>query len=94
MAKRCMGCMEYLTATTYNGHTARCSITVKASPDYTSSQTLNICSGAGTGYSVIGQLPAGTTVQILGNYQDGSRIWGGIYYNGDYGWVAIYNYPF
>lgn len=68
MAKRCMGCMEYLTATTYNGHTARCSITVKASPDYTSSQTLNICSGAGTGYSVIGQLPAGTTVQILGNY--------------------------
>ncbi len=82
----------YLTVTTYNGNTAKCAITVTASSDYTPSETFNIRSGAGTGYSVIGTLPAGTTVKILGNYWDGTRIWGGIYYNGEYGWVAVYDF--
>ncbi len=84
--------IAYLTVTTYNGNTATCAITITDSGYYTPSQTFNIRSGAGTNFSVIGSLPAGTTVQALGNYWDGTRVWAGIYYNGKYGWVARFDF--
>ena len=44
-------------------------------PDFalvTASDTVNLRSGPGTGYSTVGQMPAGSTARIVGKNQDGS----------------------
>ena len=49
------------------------------------SDTLNIRSGAGTSYSVIGSLDDGTTVYV----SEVSGSWGKITYNGTTGWISL-----
>ena len=55
-----------------NGYVVKCDV-------------LNIRSGAGTKYSKVGQLPAGTKVTVLETQKQGSMLWGRI----DKGWISM-----
>lgn len=51
----------------------------------TSSSPLNVRSGPGTGYTVLGSLPKGTEIDIIGTYNG----WGKIEYDGAEGWISM-----
>lgn len=51
----------------------------------TSSSPLNVRSGPGTGYDVLGSLAKGTEVTVVGTYNG----WGKIDFNGKEGWISM-----
>ncbi|MGM9642278.1 MAG: GH25 family lysozyme [Eubacteriales bacterium] len=51
----------------------------------TSSSPLNVRSGPGTGYDVLGSLDKGTEVTVIGTYNG----WGKIEYKGQEGWISM-----
>lgn len=53
------------------------------------SSTLNMRSGAGTGYSTIEAIPNGTKLVVTDIDSDSSYVWGYTSYNGTSGWVAL-----
>ena len=55
----------------------------------TSASTLNIRSGHGTGYGVIGSIPSGATVTISKATGTGENDWGHVSYNGVSGYVNM-----
>ena len=63
-------CLQY---TTYGGSTATSG---KSAGTYTFSTSVNIRSGAGTGYSVVGQYGAGGRVTVYDVVQSGGYYWG------------------
>lgn len=50
---------------------------------------LNIRSGMGTSYSIVGSISNGTKITVTQVKSDGSRYWGYTTYNGKSGWVAM-----
>ena len=63
-------CLQY---TTYDGSTASGG---KSAGTYTFNTSVNIRSGAGTGYSVVGQYNAGGTVTVYDIVESGGYYWG------------------
>lgn len=63
-------CLQY---TTYGGSTASSG---KSAGTYTFTTTVNIRSGAGTGYSVVGQYSAGGSVTVYDVVEAGGYYWG------------------
>ena len=63
-------CLQY---TTYGGSTASSG---KSAGTYTFSTSVNIRSGAGTGYSVVGQYNAGGRVTVSSVIESGGYYWG------------------
>ena len=63
-------CLQY---TTYGGSTASSG---KSAGTYTFTTSVNIRSGAGTGYSVVGQYSAGGTVTVYDVVEAGGYYWG------------------
>ena len=83
-----------LTVTTYNGNTAKCSVTVRSNSTMTTNANgaAAIYSGPGYGYTKLTAVPDGVTLDVYGHYWDGtSRIWAYVCYNGKWGWMSNYN---
>jgi uncharacterized protein YraI len=59
---------------------------IDGSASATTNQELNIRGGPGTAYSVVGAVPGGTTVPVIGRNADGS--WLQITHNGITGWIS------
>lgn len=53
------------------------------------SSTLNMRSGAGTGYSTVESVPNGARLVVTDIDSDSSYVWGYTSYNGTSGWVAL-----
>lgn len=62
---------------------------VKYTVKVTSSDGINIRSGAGTSYKILGAVPCGARVQISRRTNGGGYIWGLTEYSGIKGWIAL-----
>lgn len=78
---------------TYNGYSVSKDYTFKWSAYKTTTKGNYFRSGPGTGYSQIGVIPAGVTVEFTEIYQNGTSssgdLWGKTSYNGMIGWIII-----
>ena len=78
---------------TYNGYSVSKDYTFTWSAYKTTTKGNYFRSGPGTGYSQIGVIPAGVSVDFTELYQNGNSssgdLWGKTYYDGMTGWIII-----